>query len=99
MKGDQYYAELQEELDEKLGTLNWIPKIFTSVTDKKRIFQAIEMAVQVYENRIRKVPTSELNEAILPEIERYPPPALKGNILKLSTSLSCQFIPQLPCFL
>ena len=50
--------QFKKELDEKLGTLNWIPKIFTSVTDKKRIFQAIEMAVQVYENRIRKVTTS-----------------------------------------
>ena len=80
----------KRELDEKLGTLNWIPKIFTSVTDKKRIFQAIEMAVQVYENRIRKVPTSELNEAILPEIERYPPPALKGKYIKV------KYITQLP---
>ncbi len=80
----------KKELDEKLGTLNWIPKIFTSVTDKKRIFQAIEMAVQVYENRIRKIPTSELNEAILPEIERYPPPALKGKYIKI------KYITQLP---
>lgn len=80
----------KKELDEKLGTLNWIPKIFTSVTDKKRIFQAIEMAVQVYENRIRKIATSELNEAILPEIERYPPPALKGKYIKI------KYITQLP---
>ena len=82
--------QFKKELDEKLGTLNWIPKIFTSVTDKKRIFQAIEMAVQVYENRIRKVTTSELNEAILPEIERYPPPALKGKYIKI------KYITQLP---
>lgn len=80
----------KKELDEKLGTLNWIPKIFTSVTDKKRIFQAIEMAVQVYQNRIRKISTSELNEAILPEIERYPPPALKGKYIKI------KYITQLP---
>lgn len=80
----------KKELDEKLGTLDWIPKIFTSVTDKKRIFQAIEMAVQVYENRIRKIATSELNEAILPEIERYPPPALKGKYIKI------KYITQLP---
>lgn len=80
----------KKDLDEKLGTLNWIPKIFTSVTDKKRIFQAIEMAVKVYENRIRKISTSELNEAILPQIERYPPPALKGKYVKI------KYITQLP---
>lgn len=80
----------KKQLDEKLGTLNWIPKIFTSVTDKKRIFQAIEMAVKVYENRIRKITTSELNDKILPEIERYPPPALKGKYVKI------KYITQLP---
>ena len=82
--------QLKAELDDKLGTLNWIPKIFTSVTEKKRIFQAIEMAVKVYENRIRKISTSALNEALLPEIERYPPPALKGKYIKI------KYITQLP---
>ena len=72
--------KFKAELDEKLGHLDWIPKIFTSVTEKQRIFQAIELAVQVYENRIRKISTSQLNDAILPEIERYPPPAPEGEI-------------------
>ncbi len=78
------------ELEEKLGHLNWIPKIFTSVTEKQRIFQAIEMAVQVYENRIRKISTSQLNDALLPEIEYYPPPALKGKHIKI------KYVTQLP---
>lgn len=82
--------KIKAELDDRLGTLSWIPKIFTSVTDKKRIFQAIELAVKVYENRIRKVSTSELNDAILPEIERYPPPALKGKYVKI------KYVTQLP---
>lgn len=79
-----------EEIDEKLGQLTWIPKMFTSVTEKKRIFQAIELAVKIYENRHRKVTTSELNDAILPEIERYPPPAIKGKYVKI------KYITQLP---
>ena len=82
--------KFKAELDEKLGHLDWIPKIFTSVTEKQRIFQAIELAVQVYENRIRKISTSQLNDAILPEIERYPPPALKGKYIKI------KYITQLP---
>lgn len=80
----------QTGLDEKLGGMSWIPKIFTSVTEKKRIFQAIELAVKVYENRIRKIPTSKLNDAILPEIEHFPPPALKGKYVKI------KYITQLP---
>jgi GTP-binding protein len=78
------------EIDEKLGQNTWIPKIFTSVTEKKRIFQAIELAVKVFENRQRKVSTSQLNDAILPEIERYPPPAIKGKYVKI------KYITQLP---
>lgn len=78
------------ELDEKLGQMTWIPKIFTSVTEKQRIFQAIELAVQVHENRVRKVPTSQLNDAMLPEIDRYPPPALKGKYIKI------KYMTQLP---
>lgn len=78
------------EMDEKLGQLTWIPKIFTSVTEKQRIFQAIEMAVKINENRSRKVSTSQLNEAMLSEIEHYPPPALKGKYVKI------KYITQLP---
>jgi GTP-binding protein len=78
------------EMDIKLGQLTWIPKMFTSVTEKQRIFQAIEMAVKINENRSRKVTTSQLNEAMLSEIEHYPPPALKGKYVKI------KYITQLP---
>ncbi|OEK05962.1 ribosome biogenesis GTPase Der [Roseivirga misakiensis] len=78
------------QLEEKLGHLNWIPQIFTSVTQKQRIFQAIELAVKVYHNRIRKISTSALNDAILPQIDRFPPPALKGKHIKI------KYITQLP---
>ncbi len=82
--------KFKADLEEKLGHLNWIPKIFTSVTEKQRILQAIEMAVKVYENRIRKISTSKLNDALLPVIEHYPPPALKGKQIKI------KYITQLP---
>lgn len=83
---------VKAELEEKLGHLNWIPKIFTSVTDKQRIFQAIELAVKVYGNRIRKISTSSLNEVMLPQIDRFPPPALKGKHIKI------KYITQLPTY-
>ena len=82
--------KLKTEMVEKLGENKWIPIIFTSVVTKQRIFQAIELAVKVYDNKVRKVSTSKLNEVILPEIEKYPPPAWKGKYVKI------KYITQLP---
>jgi len=77
-------------IEEKLGPLNYMPIIFISVLKKQRIFKVIESALQVYENRNRKVPTSELNKLLLPIIERTPPPAFKGKYIKV------KYITQLP---
>lgn len=81
---------IKKDMMERLGENRWIPIIFTSVETKQRIFQAIELAVKVYENKTKKVPTSKLNEIILPEIEKYPPPAYKGKYIKI------KYITQLP---
>ncbi|WP_420318179.1 ribosome biogenesis GTPase Der [Ekhidna sp.] len=77
-------------LEEKLGPLNYIPVIFTSVLNKQRIMQTLELALQVYENRSRKIPTSKLNEIMGKEIENYPPPAVRGHYIKI------KYITQLP---
>lgn len=77
-------------IQERLPLQDYIPIIFTSVVKKQRIFQAIEKAVEVYENRQKRIPTSALNEKILPEIENYPPPAFKGKYIKI------KYITQLP---
>lgn len=81
---------MKKEIEERLGNLSYIPILFTSVLTKQRIFQAIEMAAKVYENKSKKVPTSALNEALLPDIERYPPPAYKGKYIRI------KYITQLP---
>ncbi len=77
-------------LEEKLGPLNYIPIIFTSVLNKQRIMQTLELALQVHENRSRKIPTSKLNEIMGKEIENYPPPAVRGHYIKI------KYITQLP---
>ena len=82
--------KIKEQMLERLGEHKWIPIIFTSVTEKQRIFQAIELAVKVYENKTRRVPTSKLNEVLLQEIEKYPPPAWKGKYIKI------KYLTQLP---
>lgn len=82
--------EFKLAMEEKLGPLAYIPIIFTSVLDKKRIFQAVELALKVHENKTTKISTSKLNEAMLKEIERYPPPAVRGHYIKI------KYITQLP---
>lgn len=89
-KDNHTFNAYKNDVMEKLGPMSYIPIVFTSVLEKKRIFQAIELAMSIYENRTRRVPTSALNDAILPEIERYPPPALKGKYIKI------KYITQLP---
>ncbi len=82
--------KIKEEMLDRLGENKWIPIIFTSVVEKQRIFQAIELAVKVYENKTRRVPTSKLNDVLLQEIEKYPPPAWKGKYIKI------KYVTQLP---
>lgn len=81
---------IKSDMIERLGEHKWIPIIFTSVTEKQRILQAIELAVKVYENKNRRIPTSKINDVMLPEIEKYPPPAWKGKYIKI------KYITQLP---
>ncbi|MDZ7608836.1 MAG: ribosome biogenesis GTPase Der [Cyclobacteriaceae bacterium] len=80
----------RKELVERLGTLNYIPIVFTSVINKQRVMKAIETAIEVYTDRYRKVPTSELNNVLLKEIEKYNPPAHRGKYIKI------KYITQLP---
>ena len=60
-----------------------MPFIFAYALTKQRIFQVIEKAVEVFNNKNKKVPTSALNDALLPEIAHYPPPALKGKLIQI----------------
>lgn len=82
--------KMEDYIRERMAPLNYFPIIFTSVATKQRIFQAIEKAMEVYENKSQKIPTSELNEKMLPEIEAFPPPATKGKYIRI------KYITQIP---
>lgn len=68
------------------------PIIFASALTKQRIFKVLETAKQVYQNRKAHVGTSKLNEVMLPLIEAYPPPSIKGKYIKSSIAHSCQIL-------
>jgi GTP-binding protein len=73
----------EDQIRTKLQPFTDVPIVFTSVVNKQRIFQAIETALEVFKNRAKKIPTSKLNDVMLPIIEKYPPPALKGKYIKI----------------
>lgn len=82
--------EYTESLKARLAPFNDIPIIFTSVIKKQRIMDVLNAAAMVYGNYSKKIPTSALNEEMLPEIENYPPPAWKGKYVKI------KYVTQLP---
>lgn len=73
----------RKEMLESLAPITYIPILFASALNKQRIFQVMEKAVEVYGNRVKKVPTSQLNDALLPEIIHYPPAAIKGKHIQI----------------
>ena len=84
--------DYERNLREKLAPFNDLPIVFISVLEKQRIFQAIEAGLKVYENRTRKIKTSELNEVMLAAIDRYPPPSHRGRFVKI------KYVTQLPVY-
>lgn len=89
-KDQNTMVKFEAELREQLAPFNDVPIIFTSAIEKQRIHKALETAMQVYENRTRKIPTHELNEVMLEVIAQTPPPAMKGKYIRI------KFVQQLP---
>lgn len=73
----------EEKIRERMAPFKDIPIIFISVLDKQRIMKAVEVAMKVYENKTRHVPTRQLNDYLLPIIESTPPQAVKGKYVKV----------------
>ncbi len=82
--------KIEKAIRERLAPFVDFPIIFTSVPEKQRILKVIETAVEVFENKKRKIATAKLNEFFLPLIANYPPPALKGKYIKI------KYVTQLP---
>ncbi len=89
-KGSNDVKIREMAIRERLAPFTDFPIIFTSIPTKQRILKVLDSAMEVYENKQRKVPTAKLNESMLPLIENYPPPALKGKYIKI------KYVTQLP---
>lgn len=82
--------DYEKELKQRIAPFSDVPILFVSAKDKTRIFKAVETALEVYDNRTKKVPTSRLNEVMLKAIEAYHAPAVRGNPVRI------KYVTQLP---
>ncbi len=89
-KDSNTMKEMTKEILYKIAPFTDIPIIFTSVINKQRILDVLEAVELVYKNRSKKISTSQLNDVMLPEIENFPPPSIKGKYIKI------KYITQLP---
>jgi GTP-binding protein len=88
---DNHTTKLYEQqIREKIAPFKDVPIVFVSALTKQRILKALETAVEVYKNRVRKIATRKLNDMMLPILENNPPPAHKGKFIKI------KFVTQLP---
>ncbi len=82
--------DYERELKQRLAPFADVPVLFISVKDKTRIFKVVEVTLEVYANRQRKIPTSQLNEVMLKAVESFHPPVVRGNPIRI------KYITQLP---
>jgi GTP-binding protein len=82
--------QFETQIREKIAPFINVPVVFISAINKQRLYRVLELAIQVYNNRIQRIATSRLNEVMQKAIEDYPPPAFKGKFIKI------KYVTQLP---
>lgn len=82
-RSEKAQKHFEQAIRNRFAPFTDFPIIFTSALTKQRIYKVIETAVEVYKNRQRVIPTSQLNTVMLDAIAAYPPPANKGKIIKI----------------
>lgn len=82
-KDTKVMKTMEDAIRNRMAPFDDFPIVFGSALTKQRIFKVLETAKDVYENRCRRVSTARLNEEMLPLIEAYPPPSMKGKYIKI----------------
>lgn len=92
-KDHKTMKEFEKTIKERLAPFRDVPIIFISATDKQRIFQAVETAMNVHQARQAHIPTRKLNEVMGKVIEDYPPPAWKGKYIRIKYITQLRQVP------
>ena len=91
-KQTQTTKEYTRVIKARIAPFQDVPIIYTSAITKQRVFKVLETAIEVYENRRKKIPTSRLNEIMLEAVKNHPPPSYKGKYIKI------KYVTQLPTY-
>src|ERR1035437_5664184 len=67
--------QFEVAIKEKMGSIDYVPIVFISALTKQRIYKLVDLAIEIFKERKKQISTSNLNETLLPEIERNPPPS------------------------
>ena len=96
-KSQEVIKHFENSIRERMAPFTDFEIVFASALTKQRIFKVLEVAKETYLNRKRRISTSKLNEEMLPLIESYPPPSIKGKYIKIKY---CAQLPetQIPSF-
>lgn len=81
-----------EVIESRIAPFTDVPILFVSALTKQRIHKALEIAVDVYNNRSKRISTRTLNEVMLPIIQATPPPTMKHYYIKI------KYVTQLPTY-
>jgi GTP-binding protein len=78
------HLDFEKQIRERIEPFSDVPVVFTSIKQKQRIFKTLELAAEVFEKRSKKIPTSKLNDYLLPIIEKHPAPtASRGRYVRI----------------
>jgi GTP-binding protein len=89
-KSPRYVKQYTESIRQRIAPFTDVPVIFISAIEKQRIMKLIETALEVYQLRKQKIPTSKLNDFLEKAIENHQPPSVKGKLVKIN------YMTQLP---
>ncbi len=82
-KDQKVIDTFEAAIRERMAPFVDFPILFVSALTKQRIFKVLETAAEVYGNRRARIGTRRLNEVMLPLIEAFPPPSVKGKFVKI----------------
>jgi GTP-binding protein len=82
--------QFEKKIREKIAPFQDVPIIFISAITKLRIQKVLETAMEVYKNRMQKIPTSKLNDLLLEATKAHHPPSYRGHEIKV------KYVTQLP---
>ena len=90
--------DFEELIKKEIQPFDDVNILFISCIKKQRIFKSLECAIEVYKTRTKQIKTSRLNNDLLPLIQSYPPPSLKGKRIKLNIVVNSGRYPQFVFF-